>query len=83
MIGRLLFLIEKFFAIFRKNRERKVIRIKLEVLLSAMNLKNYKYIDSLNITGDCVVVNQCDKEDLQRIKDADTKFATSKQLIEV
>ena len=52
----------------------KVIRIKLEVLLSAMHLKNYKYIDSLNISSDCVVVNQCDREALQNIKDADRQI---------
>ncbi len=35
----------------------------LDVLLSAMHLKDYHYIDSLNITGNCVIVNQCDKTD--------------------
>lgn len=34
----------------------------LEVLLSAMHLENEKYIDGLNITGDAVVINQCDYE---------------------
>lgn len=36
--------------------------MRLEVLLSAMNLKDYHYIESLNITGNCVVINQCDQE---------------------
>lgn len=39
----------------------------LQVLLSAMNLKDESYIDSLNITGDCVVVNQCGTEEEPRI----------------
>ncbi len=33
----------------------------LDVLLSAMHLKNYNYIDSLNITGNCVIINQCNQ----------------------
>lgn len=41
----------------------------LDVLLSAMHLKDYHYIDSLNITGDCVVINQCDRADRQVITD--------------
>lgn len=36
--------------------------MKLSVLLSAMFLSDENYIDSLNITSDCVVVNQCDRE---------------------
>lgn len=32
----------------------------LDVLLSAMNLKDYHYIDSLFIKGNCVIINQCD-----------------------
>ncbi len=34
-----------------------------EVLLSAMFLEDENYIDSLNIHTDCVVINQCDRED--------------------
>ena len=34
----------------------------LDVLLSAMNLKDYHYIDSLYITGNCVIINQCERE---------------------
>lgn len=34
----------------------------LQVLLSAMHLQDYHYIDKLNITGDVVVMNQCDRE---------------------
>ena len=34
--------------------------MKLQVLLSAMFLDNEQYIDSLNITSDAVVINQCD-----------------------
>lgn len=33
--------------------------MRLQVLLSAMHLEGYEYIDSLHITGDCVVINQC------------------------
>ena len=36
--------------------------MKLQVLLSAMHLSDYEFIDSLHITGDCVVINQCDSE---------------------
>lgn len=40
---------------------------KLQVLLSAMNLEDEKYIDNLKITGDTVVINQCNHEDSQTI----------------
>ena len=33
-----------------------------EVLLSAMHLEDESYIDTLNIHTDCVVINQCDRE---------------------
>lgn len=33
--------------------------MKLDVLLSAMYLNNYDYIDTLNITGNCIIINQC------------------------
>lgn len=52
----------------------------LEVLLSAMHLESEKYIDGLNITGDVIVINQCDTEsediinrDTQKIKYICTK----------
>jgi len=32
------------------------------VLLSAMKLEDENYIDQLNITGDAVIINQCDKD---------------------
>lgn len=35
---------------------------KLQVLLSILGMDNIEYIDSLKITGDAVVVNQCDTE---------------------
>ncbi len=38
-----------------------------EVLLSAMYLDNEKYIDTLNIHTDCVVINQCDREGIRRV----------------
>ena len=36
--------------------------MKLQVLLSAMFLEGYEYINSLHISGNCLVVNQCDRE---------------------
>ena len=36
--------------------------MRLQVLLSAMFLEDASYVDSLNITGEAVVVNQCDRE---------------------
>ena len=41
--------------------------MKLEVLLSTMNLDK-KDLDKMNITSDCTVINQCDKEDIQKYK---------------
>lgn len=43
--------------------------MRLEVLLSAMHLEDYKYINTLNITTDCVVVNQCNENGIQSIVD--------------
>jgi len=46
----------------------------IEVLLSAMHLEDEKYIDTLNITSDCLVINQCDREtekNLTRLLDDD------------
>ena len=36
--------------------------MKLEVLLSAMFLDNEDYVDTLNLTSDAIVINQCDRE---------------------
>lgn len=41
--------------------------MKLDVLLSAMFLESYDYIDSLNITGDCVVINQTNEDAEKKI----------------
>ncbi len=41
----------------------------LDVLLSAMHLRDYSYIDTLNITGNCVIINQCEIENRQVIID--------------
>lgn len=38
-----------------------------EVLLSAMYLENENYIDTLNIHTDCVVINQCDREESRKV----------------
>jgi glycosyltransferase involved in cell wall biosynthesis len=48
--------------------------MKLEVLLSAMHLKDYKYVDSLNIISDCVVINQCDTNSYQEVIDNGRKI---------
>ncbi|MCR5421747.1 MAG: glycosyltransferase [Lachnospiraceae bacterium] len=42
--------------------------MRLQVLLSAMNLSDESYIDTLNISGDALIVNQCDKEDVKSIE---------------
>lgn len=42
--------------------------MRLEVLLSAMFLEDESYIDTLNITTDAVVINQCDRESQRSIK---------------
>ena len=46
----------------------------LDVLLSAMHLDNYHYIDSLNITGNCVVINQCNRKSQKIIKETNRKI---------
>lgn len=38
-----------------------------EVLLSAMYLEDENYIDTLNIHTDCVVINQCDREECRKV----------------
>lgn len=43
--------------------------MKLEVLLSAMHLKSFEYIDTLNIKTDCIVVNQCNTNKIADIED--------------
>lgn len=43
--------------------------MKLEVLLSAMYLESYKYIDTLNIKTDCIVINQCNNNKVDEIED--------------
>lgn len=41
----------------------------VQVLLSAMHLADYKYIEKLNITGDVLVINQCDNNDRLRLEE--------------
>lgn len=41
--------------------------MKLEVLLSVLNL-NEKKLNKMNITTDCVVINQCDKKEYKKYK---------------
>ncbi|MCR4923552.1 MAG: glycosyltransferase family 2 protein [Lachnospiraceae bacterium] len=40
----------------------------LEVLLSAMGLSDESYIDSLNISSDAVVINQCDRDSKEKLE---------------
>lgn len=40
----------------------------LEVLLSAMNLEDYHYIDSLFVTGNCTIINQCECENIEYLE---------------
>ncbi|MCR5234041.1 MAG: glycosyltransferase family 2 protein [Lachnospiraceae bacterium] len=47
--------------------------MRLQVLLSAMHLKDAGYIDTLNITSDAVVINQCDRNNEEHIKRKDTE----------
>lgn len=53
--------------------------MKLQVLLSAMHLKDYKYINTLKIGSNCIVINQCDKNDIKLINtdDRDIKFIST------
>ena len=41
--------------------------MKLEVLLSVMNLKK-ENLDKMNITSKCTVINQCGKDDFEKYK---------------
>ena len=41
--------------------------MKLQVIVSIMNLKK-ENLDKMNITSDCIVINQCDKEDFEKYK---------------
>lgn len=43
--------------------------MRLQVLLSAMHLKDYSYVRTLNITSDTVVINQCNENNVKSIKD--------------
>ena len=52
--------------------------MKLSVLLSAMHLEDENYIDTLNITTDAVVINQCDRESVKDIDHVCTDGTTSK-----
>ncbi|MCR4743728.1 MAG: glycosyltransferase family 2 protein [Lachnospiraceae bacterium] len=47
---------------------------RLSVLLSAMQLDDWHYIDNLNISGNALVINQCDRDGDERIEDGDRKI---------
>ncbi|MED4694899.1 glycosyltransferase family A protein [Peribacillus frigoritolerans] len=53
--------------------------MQLQVLLSAMHLKDYKFVDTLNVKTDCVVINQCDTNSVQLKSDKgrEIKFISS------
>jgi glycosyltransferase involved in cell wall biosynthesis len=42
---------------------------RLEVLLSAMHLKDFSYINTLNIETNCTIINQCNEEEKLNICD--------------
>ena len=44
--------------------------MKLQVLLSAMFLPDYHLIDTLKITGDCIVINQCNEENREVLEES-------------
>lgn len=46
----------------------------LQVLLSAMHLKNFNYINTLNITTDCVVINQSNINETITVMDKERKI---------
>lgn len=46
----------------------------MEVLLSAMYLKDWEYINSLNITSDTVIINQCDRVENKCIDNGNQKI---------
>lgn len=52
--------------------------MKFQVLLSAMHLDDANYIDTLNITSDAVVINQCDREMSRDINRAAVNGAAQK-----
>ena len=51
------------------------------VLLSAMHLEDKSILDRLNITGNAIVINQCDKASDETIKEASrtVRFVSSKE----
>ncbi|MGV3073732.1 glycosyltransferase [Clostridium baratii] len=54
--------------------------MKLEVLLSTMNQENFKIIDKMNINNDCIIINQCNRNEYQDIilENKNVKFICSK-----
>lgn len=55
--------------------------MKLQVLLSAMFLEDYSYLNTLHITSDAVVINQCDREGIEEIRNGKqtVRFINSKE----
>lgn len=53
--------------------------MKLEVLLSTMNQTDYSILKKIKINSDCVIVNQCEKENYNYIKEKNIKFINSKE----
>ncbi len=54
----------------------------MQVLLSAMNLQSEDYIDTLNIHTDCVVVNQCNRQDERTVSHDTSKGPVTVTYIE-
>ena len=54
---------------------------RLSVLLSAMQLDDWHYIDKLNISGNALIINQCDREGDERIEELNrtVRFISTKE----
>ena len=49
--------------------------MKLEVLLSCMHQQDFSLVESSRLTGDVLIINQCDREDFAQIP---TKTGTAR-----
>lgn len=55
--------------------------LSFQVLLSAMHLDDYKYIDKLHIKGNAVVINQCDLDEGLKISSAEDELGREVRFI--
>ena len=56
--------------------------MKLDILLSAMHLEHASDIDHLHITGNCILVNQCDREGIVKLPNKDGSVLTMVNTVE-